>query len=926
LTRLARALPRGDSAAAASETSRVKATTTGVRPLHALPAAEVLRLVQSRASGLSEEEASERLARGGPNALRAAPPTPAWRVLRDQLRSVVVGLLVVAAAMSLAVGDLLEAAAIGGVLLINTALGFTVELRARRAMEGLLRLEVPRAVVVRGGRLRDVDARELVPGDVIEVEAGVSVPADARLLSGNDVQAVEAALTGESLPVAKVLDALDDDTPLPERGNMLYKGTTVVSGAARAVVVATGMETEIGRIGRLVGALGEERTPLEERLDQLGRRLVWLALLVGLLVAVLGALRGVPWFELVETGLALAVAAVPEGLPAVATITLALGVHRMARRRALVRRLPSVETLGSVTLVCTDKTGTLTAGEPTVTVLAPSGREIEITGAGYEPAGVFVEDGRELAPPLDATVAELLRVGLLANHARLTHDASGWTVQGDPTEAALVVAARKAGMSREACLERHPLVGEVPFSSARMLMATFHRTPNGERYACVKGAPGRILELCARVLVPDGERALDDAERRRLEERNAALARRGLRVLALASGRVDEADETALRDLTFVGFVGMADPIAAGVRETITVFREAGIRTVMITGDQRLTAQAIGEELGIVDDARGVADGRTVARLDDAGLVEEVARIGAFSRISPEDKLRVVAACQAQGEIVAMLGDGVNDAAALRKADVGVAMGIRGTDVAKEAADIVLQDDRFATITPAIEEGRVVFDNIRKFVFYLFSCNLAEVLVLLGGAAAFSLPLLPLQILWLNLVTDTFPALALAIERGEAGIMRRPPRPPDEEILSRPFVRDVAVAAALIAAVTLAAFAIGHGGPAGGEPRAVTMCFVTLALTQALHLGNARSRSRVLAPAEALGNPWAIVAVALVVLLQVAAVEAAPLALVLRTVPLSLSDWVTVLALAAVPAVVGQLAKPAAERRVRAGRGTGGER
>jgi P-type Ca2+ transporter type 2C len=886
---------------------------SGTVPVHALSVEEALARFEGDRGGLAETTAAERLRRFGPNALEAGRPASAWRILLDQFRSVVVLLLLAAAAVSLALEEVADAAAIGGVLAINTLIGFATEIRARRAMEALLGFEVPRAVVVRGGRARELDSRELVPGDVVQVEAGGSVPADARILEATDLRAEEASLTGESLPIDKAASPVAADTPLPDRSDMLYKGTTVVAGTGLALVVATGMQTELGRIGRMVSAIPEERTPLERKLDALGRRLVVLALFAGSLVAVVGAFRGLPPGLLLQTGIALAVAAVPEGLPAVVTIALAVGVHRMARRRALVRRLASVETLGSVTVVCTDKTGTLTAGEPTVTVIASGDREIAVTGAGYEPVGEFREGARCLADPLDPLLEAALRIATLANRAGLTRAPEGWTVQGDPTEAALLVAGRKARILREELLARHPQVGEVPFSSERKLMATFHCEGDGGRLiACVKGAPGRVLERCARYLTIAGEPDLADDLRRRLEEQNQRLAGRGLRVLALARGAAARPDEGALRDLTFVAFVAMTDPIADGVSDTIEAFHDAGVRTVMITGDQRMTAESIARDLGMLRGDRTVLEGRALAQLDEAGLAASVERAAAFSRVSPEDKLRIVDAYRARGEIVAMLGDGVNDAAALRRADVGVAMGRRGTDVAKEAADVVLQDDRFATIGAAVEEGRVVFDNIRKFALYLFSCNLAEVFVLVAGSAAgLALPLQPLQILWLNLVTDTFPALALALEPAEPGIMRRPPQDPAKGIFSSSFLAHVLGFAVLLTAVTLAAFAVGGSGEEGGSLRAVTMSFTTLALAQAFHLGNARSGSRVLAPRQAFANPYALGAVALVLVLQVVALHVPGLASVLRVEPLSARDWAIVLALAGLPAVVGQALKPA---------------
>ncbi|HEX7049540.1 MAG TPA: cation-translocating P-type ATPase [Longimicrobiales bacterium] len=876
-------------------------------PWHALSVDEALDRLESAPSGLGVREARARLRRFGPNALETAPPASAWRILLDQLRSVVVLLLAVAAAVAWAVGDPLDAAAIGGVVVINTGLGFLTEIRARRAMEALLRLEVAHATVVREGRAQQIDARDLVPGDVIRVEAGDAVPADARLLTSVELRVNEAALTGESVPADKQAAAvLDVAVPLADRRNMLYKSTTVGAGSATAVVVATGMATEVGRIGRLVGGIAEERTPLEVRLDALGRRLVGVALVLGALVAALGAVQGMPLGRLIETGIALAIAAVPEGLPVVATVTLAVGVRRMAARHALVRRLPSVETLGSVTRICTDKTGTLTAGEMTVTTVWVADREFRISGVGYAPDGVFSEDGVTVRPATVPALELALRIGALANRADVARTGAGWTVRGDPTEAALLVAARKAGLDREALRAALPETGEVPFSSERQLMATFHRAADGGTVAYVKGAPARIVALCERRIEPGGEeRPLDTGDREALLARNRKLAAQGLRVLALACGRVREPRGAALRGLTFVGFVGMIDPPAPGVAETIRVFRAAGIRTIMLTGDQQLTAEAIARELGVLAPGEEVLDGSEFERLSDPELAARVQRVGAFSRVGPEAKLRIVSAYQRDGEIVAMLGDGVNDAAALKKADVGVAMGRRGTDVAKEAADVVLRDDRFRTIGAAVEEGRVIFDNIRKFVFYLFSCNLAEVLVLLGaGAAGLPLPLTPLQILWLNLVTDTFPALALALEPAEPDLMRRPPRDPQKAILSAGFARAVLFYAVLIAGASLGAFLWGL---AATDPfRAITIGFMTLALAQASHLGNARSPGHVIGLRRATSNPYALGAVVLVVLLQLLAVGFAPLAQVLDVVPLRAREWLIITAFALLPAIVGQ--------------------
>jgi Ca2+-transporting ATPase len=868
---------------------------------------EALEHLRSAPDGLSEAEARRRLQEHGPNALPAAKPHSAWLTLAEQLRSVVVLLLCAAAAVALMTGDVPDAAAIGVVLVINTALGFVTELRARRAMESLARLQAQRAVVLRDSHARDIEARELVPGDVIQLEAGQFAPADARLLESSDLRTVEAALTGESLPVMKTVGPLSRDTPLPERSNMLYQGTMVVNGTARAVVVATGVGTELGRIGELAARVTEERTPLERRLDALGHRLVWLALGTGAVVTTLAALRGLPLGQMIETGIALAIAAVPEGLPAIATTALAVGVRRMARRHALIRRLPSAETLGAVTVICTDKTGTLTAGAMAVTVLSLVDREIEIRGTGYEPMGKFQEGGKELSAGQDTQVREALTIAVLANHAALVEDDGDVAVLGDPTEAALLVAGARAGLNRNRLIEEHPQVGEVPFSSTRMLMATFHRADGGAA-VCVKGAPGRVIERCDRTLTASGDVPLDDGVRERLLERNRDLAARGLRVLALARGRSEQTDEAALQHLTFVGFAGLIDPPARGVMETIRLFRDAGIHTVMLTGDQQNTAQAVAKDLGILREGDEVLDGRMMAQLSNSDLAARITNVAAFSRVDPEAKLAIVRAFQHRGDIVAVLGDGVNDAPALRQADVGVAMGQRGTDVAKEAADVVLLDDRFSTIGVAVEQGRVIFDNIRKFVFYLFSCNLAEVLVLLVATlVGLPLPLLPLQILWLNIVTDTFPALSLAIEPADRDVMRRRPREPDEAIFSAGFVRAMTFYGVLITGVTLAAFWIALEPNDGtASARASTMSFMTLALAQTFHLGNARSEEHVLTIGQALANPVAVGAVVLVVFLQVLAVHFPPFAETLHTEPLGARDWLVCLSLALVPAVVGQ--------------------
>jgi Ca2+-transporting ATPase len=877
---------------------------TGQVAWHTLDAEETQRLLGTGASGLDAVEARARLARHGPNRLTAPEPVSALDILLAQFASLVVILLLAAATVALLLGDILEAVAIGAVLAINTLIGFVVELRARRAMDALLAYEVPIAKVVREGRVAEIASDQLVPGDVIELDEGDRIPADARLLSAAELRTNEAPLTGESLPVAKSAGHRTDlDAPLAERSCMVYSGTAVYVGRATAVVVATGSGTEIGRIGTLVAQVEEGKTPLEVRLDELGKRLVWLTLGVAVVVTGLGLLQGAPVGRMIETGIALAIAAVPEGLPAVATIALAVGLQRMARRRAMVRRLASVEALGATTVVCTDKTGTLTAGAMTATVVVGAGGSIDVTGTGYRAAGELMSPSGPVRDT-DPWLRRLLEAAALTSRAKV--DANAGTMVGDPTDAALTVLALKGGVSAPELLREKPRVDEVPFSSARRSSASIHEVDGG-RISFLKGAPEAILEHCSHLAVDGADLPLDDAHRTMLLTRNDELAARGLRVIALASGDAEG-------PLTFLGLVGITDPPAEGVRDTIGMLRRAGIRTVVITGDQRATAEAIARDLGALDTEHRAVDGRELRRMSDEELTASERPVGVFSRVSPEDKLRIVTALQSQGEIVAMLGDGVNDAAALKKADVGVAMGLRGTDVAKETADIVLADDRFLTVGAAVEEGRVIFENIRKFVFYLFSCNLAEVLVLLlASVATLPLPLLPLQILWLNLVTDTFPALALALEPAEPGVMRRSPRDPERAILSVRFLRAMGFYATLITTVTLAAYAWGL--QSGDPAKAVTIAFMTLALAQLFHLGTARSRGPVIAWRRMTANPWALGAVPLVIALQILSVQWPPLATVLKTVPLDRAEWMVVAALSVAPAVVGQMIDVMQERR-----------
>lgn len=871
---------------------------------HALSVAGALREFGSSPDGLRAGDIADRRHRYGPNALPALQSTPAWRILAAQLRSVIVVLLVVAGGIALARGEAADGIAIVAVLVINVALGFVTELRGRRAMEGLRALVALRARVIRDGELQEIDARDLVPGDVVALTAGANVPADARLIETTGLAVSEATLTGESVPVEKRADVeLPAETALPDRINLVFLGTSVVSGRGRALVTSIGAASELGRIGTLVAGIAEERTSLERLLDSLGRRLAGAAIAIAALIAFVEVLKGVAIAQVMQTGIAVAVAAVPEGLPVVVTIAMAIGVHRMAQRQALVRRLPSLETLGSTTVICTDKTRTLTSGEMSLTTVWVAGEEYSIPSLESEEGGT----GQPTEVP--ELLGRALRTGTLSSRMveRLTDHGS---VTGEsPEDRALLAGARLLGVDRSVLLSGLPELAELPFSNARRLMATFHRSPAG-LMAFVKGAPGNVLERCDRVLTTSGDKILDEHDREQLRAHNRSLADRGLRVLALAEGLVDAADEGRLQHLTFVGFAGMIDPPAAGVKETVSRLRDAGIRIVMLTGDQVPTANAVARELGLPQSPGSSVSGIDIDRLSEEELEASVARLTVCGRVSPEAKLRIVGALQKRGEVVAMLGDGVNDAAALRKADIGVAMGRRGTDAAREAAGVVLADDRFETIAVAVEEGRAIFDNIRRFVFYLFSCNLGELVVLLAaGIAGLPLPLLPLQLLWLNLVTDTFPALALAFEPAETDVMRHPPRDPRAQIMSRTFTLTTVRFGLLIGAVSFVAFLWGLWRFNSQPAVATTLAFMTLGCAQLFHLGNARSRSAVLAPRQVTSNRYALGAVGLGLVLQFGTFHVPWLREVLVLQSLGAREWVIVVLLSVIPAVLGQASK-----------------
>jgi Ca2+-transporting ATPase len=891
---------------------------------HTSEAAEVLQaLGTDAASGLSNKEAARRLEEQGANELEDRGTRSPWAILWDQFTSTMIVILIVAALASAFLGDYEDSIAIAIIVVLNAALGFGQEYRAERAMAALQQLSAPRVKVRREDRVREISARELVPGDVVLLEAGNLVPADGRLLEAANLRIQEAALTGESEPVEKDPEALEEeDTPLGERADMVYSSTLVAMGRGLFVVTETGMATELGKIASMIQTTDREQTPLQRRLNQVGKVLALAALAIVGVVFALGLLRGEDLEVMFLTAVSLAVAAVPEGLPAVVTIALALGAHRMFKRRALIRKLPAVETLGSVTVICSDKTGTLTQNRMTVTVLDVADHTVELGEVRLADSKPGPDSGTPLAIGEDPTLALLLAGSALCNDALLEdHEEDDFRAVGDPTEGALVVAAAREGLKKPEIEGALPRVGEVPFDSGRKRMTTVHEVVsdsgsenlealksvlnaeqgNASYIAFTKGAVDSLLEISSEVWSGDGQvEPLTEGWRERISTANEQLARDGIRVLGVGLRRLRSFDgigEEQERNLTFLGMVGMIDPPRSEAKDAVETCKRAGIRPVMITGDHPLTARHIATELGIAQDKRILTE-RDLSSLPGEDLVDLVEEVPVYARVSPEHKLDIVEALQAKGHIVAMTGDGVNDAPALKKADIGVAMGVTGTDVSKEAADMVLTDDNFATIVAAVEQGRVIYDNIRKFIKYLLTSNSAEILVMLVGPfLGLGLPLLPLQILWINLVTDGPPALALSAEPAEQGIMRRPPRPPGESVFARGLGRHVVWVGVLMALVSLAT---GLWYSQSAPEIWQTMVFTTLTLSQLSHVMAIRSGNESLFKVGLLSNTPLLGAVALTFVLQLLAIYTPFFQRFLETEALPLADLAIAVALSTI--------------------------
>jgi Ca2+-transporting ATPase len=921
---------------------------------HAMSSTDVLEELETPAeTGLSTEEVKARQEKYGPNELKEAESTTFWEMLWSQINSFVIYMLLGAAIISALLGDYTEAIAIMAIVILNAIMGIVQESRAEAALAALKKLAAPEATVLRDGHHVSVPAPELVPGDIVFLDAGNYIPADVRLLDAVNLKIDEASLTGESMPVEKNAQSrLEDDIPLGDRNNTAFMGTLVNYGRGKGVVVNIGMETQLGMIATMLQRVETEETPLQRRLDQLGKVLGYGSLILCGAIFVIGAIRfaiGSGWAnllsqaaleeftELFMVAVSLAIAAVPEGLPAVVTISLALGMREMVRRHALIRKLSSVETLGSATVICSDKTGTLTQNEMTVTRLWSDGHFVSVTGSGYTPEGDFMIDGESISLKDYPSFKTALWLGTLNNDAQLERagEQAGqemFRMVGDPTEGAILVAALKAGASAKSLEHAYPRKDEIPFDSTRKRMVTVHAVEDPEDEDIspftkqddkrewyiidVKGAPDVVLDLCSHIqTIGNGDQKLTDERRQEVLAANEAMTNDALRVLGVACRMVpalpDEINSDELeKDLTFVGLIGMIDPARTEVSDALETAREAGIRTIMITGDYPNTARAIAEEIGLLRVGRKVMTGADINKLSDVEMTENVMETDVYARVSPEHKMRIVDALREKQEVVAMTGDGVNDAPAIKRADIGIAMGITGTDVAKGTADMVLTDDNYASIVSAVEQGRVIYSNIRKFVYYLLSCNAAEIMIIfLATLFGWPVPLTAIQLLWLNLVTDGAPALALGTEPGDPDIMDRPPRPPSEPIINKYMQIGILVQTIAITAVTLGAFALGRFVDPDNIEFAETMAFVTLSISELFRAYTARSEFYPLLKIGLFKNKlmnWAVLASLALIFVVIYVPFLQP---IFNTAPLGLEQWLEILPLVLIPSVAAEVTK-----------------
>ncbi|MEC3653655.1 calcium-translocating P-type ATPase, SERCA-type [Bacillus siamensis] len=856
--------------------------------------------------GLTEKEVKKRLEKHGPNELQEGKRTPAIVVFFAQFKDFMVLVLLVATLISGFLGEYVDAVAIMAIVFVNGVLGFFQERRAEKSLHALKELSTPYVSALRDGSWKKIQSKELVPGDIVKFSSGDRIGADVRIVEAKSLEIEESALTGESIPVVKQADKLrKPDVSLGDINNMAFMGTIVTRGSGVGVVVGTGMNTAMGKIADMLESAGNLSTPLQRRLEELGKILIIVALLLTVLVVAVGVLQGHELYSMFLAGVSLAVAAIPEGLPAIVTVALSIGVQRMIKQKSIVRKLPAVETLGCASVICSDKTGTLTQNKMTVTHMWSGGKTFKVSGIGYEPSGVFTRDEREIKPKDEKMLEQMLVFGALCNTSEIELKDGHYVLDGDPTEGALLTAARKGGYSNDWLSEQYRVVAEFPFDSVRKMMTVIAEDKEKKRFVITKGAPDVLIERSSHMM--HGGRSAPFSEEKKAEAEAVLkeLASQALRTIAIAYKPLNPGEkptmEQAEKNLTILGLSGMIDPPRPEVRQAIKECREAGIKTVMITGDHVETAKAIAKDLRLLPKKGRVMDGKTLNKLSEKELTETVDDIYVFARVSPEHKLKIVKAFQENGHVVAMTGDGVNDAPAIKQADIGVAMGVTGTDVAKEASSLILVDDNFATIKSAIKEGRNIYENIRKFVRYLLASNVGEILVMLFAMLlALPLPLVPIQILWVNLVTDGLPAMALGMDQPEDDLMRRKPRHQKEGVFARKLGWKVISRGFLIGAATILAFIVVYHRNPENLPYAQTVAFATLVLAQLIHVFDCRSETSVFSrnPFE---NVYLLGAIVSSVFLMAIVIYYPPLQPIFKTVPITPGDWMLILGMSGIP-------------------------
>jgi Ca2+-transporting ATPase len=892
------------------------------KPWHSMKIEEVLRGSNSKPEGLSIGEAQKRLQEFGPNELKKEKKTSPLKLFLEQFTNILIIILLIATVLSFALGEVYDAIVIVSIVIVSAVLGFTQEHRAEKALDALKKMTAPSALVLREGKEVQIPASDVVPGDILLFYTGDKVPADARLIEAINLKMDEAPLTGESTPVNKDVKPLPEETLISNRGNIVFTGTAVVYGRGKAIVTETGMNTEFGKIAKMVQVTEAEETPLEKRMAHIGKWLGILSISVCVAVAILGIIRGHPVLTMVLWGVSLAVAAVPEALPAVVTGALAVGMHRMAKSNALIRRLPAVETLGSTSVICSDKTGTMTKGEMTVQRIYANGKTLKVTGVGYEPRGEFILE-EKLDPTKEKELFSILKIATLCNDSKLEKKEGKWVVKGDPTEGALVVASAKAGLSKEELDKKEPRINEVPFSSERKLMTTVHEIKGKGHAAYMKGAPEVVLEHCSKIYMDGKTRNLTEEDRAKALKLNEALASQALRNLALAYKELPEKapsfDEKDEKGFVFVGIMGMIDPPREEVKDAIKLCRKAGIKVAMVTGDHKLTAVAIAKELNLIEKEEGkVLTGVELDKLSDEEFAKVVEEVTIYARVLPEHKVRIVKALRAKGHICAMTGDGVNDAPALKMSDIGISMGITGTEVTKEASAMVLADDNFATIVKAVKEGREIYDNVKKYLTYLLRCNIMEILVLtsimlISPIAAAAVALTTIQILWVNLTTDGLPAIALGVDPGDPDLMERKPRNPKESV----FTKDVKI---YLIAVPILMTVLLVGGyfyslNTSTLTEARTQLFLAIVLMELANAVSARSLKYTVFKVGLFKNKFLWVAIASSLALQFFVLYLPPLHGIFEVTYPRLSDWAVAIAFVMVTFSVIEIGKHIASKR-----------